>query len=279
MMNNIQSIIEASICYIPSAWGGMSREALWRDIDCFCLFLGHSRSGHSLVGALLNAHPNIAISHESEALKYIYAGFSRQQVYNIIWNGSVISGEVDRDLGGYNYFVPNQWQGRIRKLKVIGDKQGEGTVLRIAASPRYIKRLNTIIDANIKFIHITRNPFDNIATISKKTPKLNYELQRSIDYYFKICRVIEDFKQSLDTDSLVEIKHEEFINSPKYNLEKLCHFLNVEPFSDYLEDCEKVVYQSPNKSRYQVAWTPELVNQVESQLSHFHSLNGYSFES
>jgi hypothetical protein len=33
------------------------------DVHAFCLFDGYSRSGHSLVGALLDAHPKITIAH------------------------------------------------------------------------------------------------------------------------------------------------------------------------------------------------------------------------
>jgi hypothetical protein len=32
------------------------------DVHAFCLFVGYSRSGHSLVGALLDAHPGITIA-------------------------------------------------------------------------------------------------------------------------------------------------------------------------------------------------------------------------
>jgi hypothetical protein len=35
------------------------------------LFVGYSRSGHSLVGALLDAHPEIPVAYEANALKLV----------------------------------------------------------------------------------------------------------------------------------------------------------------------------------------------------------------
>ncbi|MEM9923672.1 MAG: sulfotransferase, partial [Cyanobacteria bacterium P01_D01_bin.50] len=115
-------LIDAAKLYIPSAYGGLKNINLWQEAETFCLFLGYPRSGHSMIGALLNAHPNIIMSHEAAALKYVYVGFDRNQIYDIIFKKAKFSAEKDRKLGGYNYYVPNQWQGRVEKLKVIGDK-------------------------------------------------------------------------------------------------------------------------------------------------------------
>ena len=40
-------------------------------MHAFCLFVGYSRSGHSLVGALLDAHPEITIAHQVNGLKLV----------------------------------------------------------------------------------------------------------------------------------------------------------------------------------------------------------------
>ena len=46
----------------------------------FCLFLGHARSGHSIVGVLLDAHPRIVLADEFDALEYVDARFSKGQI-------------------------------------------------------------------------------------------------------------------------------------------------------------------------------------------------------
>ena len=43
-------------------------------IQLYCMFVGYPRSGHSLVGAMFDAHPDIVIAHELDALRYLKAG-------------------------------------------------------------------------------------------------------------------------------------------------------------------------------------------------------------
>lgn len=122
------------------------------------MFIGHSRSGHSLIGTLLDAHPNIIIAHELAALHYIYARFSKRQIYYLLLERSRVFAQGRRTRGSYFYDVSNQWQGRYRKLQIIGDKHGEGATLRLQARPWLLQRLRDVIDERIKFIHVIRNP-------------------------------------------------------------------------------------------------------------------------
>ena len=43
---------------------------MYDDLQAFCLFMGYTRSGHSLVGACLDAHPEAAIAHEGKIFAY-----------------------------------------------------------------------------------------------------------------------------------------------------------------------------------------------------------------
>jgi len=45
------------------------------------MFVGYPRSGHSVIGSLLNAHPDMVVAHELNALRYVQAGFSRLREY------------------------------------------------------------------------------------------------------------------------------------------------------------------------------------------------------
>ena len=51
--------------------------------------------------------------------------------------------------------------------KVIGDKKGSGTAkaLMDVNQTRVLEEINQVIQVPIKFIHVTRNPFDNISTM------------------------------------------------------------------------------------------------------------------
>src|SRR5512143_1721936 len=50
-------------------------------VERFCLFVGYPRSGHSLVGAFLNAHRHAVVSHELNVGPLVLAGISRDALY------------------------------------------------------------------------------------------------------------------------------------------------------------------------------------------------------
>ena len=57
------------------AWiGGVRRSKDFERVESFCLFVGHRRTGHTLVRALLDAHPAMVISHELNALDLVQRG-------------------------------------------------------------------------------------------------------------------------------------------------------------------------------------------------------------
>ena len=100
------------------------------DVETFVMFIGYPRSSHSLVGAILDAHPEIIIPHEynlmSEWNGYKKAGLKRQNVqkYKLFFdlhqlstkqamfgirasrNRTLLSGKFT-----YTYNVPDLWQG------------------------------------------------------------------------------------------------------------------------------------------------------------------------
>ena len=95
------------------------------------MFVGYPRSGHSLIGAILDAHPNIVLAHELDVLKYIYKTKSEASIFSKIIARSewfVKNGCIQE---GYTYKIPNQWQGKYDELKVIGDKKGGATTRRL----------------------------------------------------------------------------------------------------------------------------------------------------
>ena len=47
-------------------------------VNSFVQFLSFPRSGHSLIGSLLDAHPNAIVSHELDAMGLVHKGFSKK---------------------------------------------------------------------------------------------------------------------------------------------------------------------------------------------------------
>ena len=102
------------------------------------MFIGYPRSSHSLVGSILDAHPEIIIPHEYNVLRYwkkywpstskniklskyhlFYDLHQRSREQAMFGLRSKYAGIPDENEGGYNYNVPGLWQGGYQtRLKV-----------------------------------------------------------------------------------------------------------------------------------------------------------------
>src|SRR5919109_3407899 len=66
--------------FATSLVGAARLRSVFRDVQVYCLFVGHGRSGHSIVGSLIDAHPEAVVSDELDAARFITRGFLRDQV-------------------------------------------------------------------------------------------------------------------------------------------------------------------------------------------------------
>ena len=131
---------------------------LLNQIEKHCLFIGYPRSGHTLVAALLDAHPNIVISKGVDPLQYAEQGFKLSQIYWLYLAGAQRFAKKGGKSNGYAYLVPNQWNGKFDQLKVIGDKSGDLLSERLLAKPGLLDKFLSNYPAEHKFIHVIRNP-------------------------------------------------------------------------------------------------------------------------
>ena len=263
--------------YPTSLWHDIKDRKLFEGVDTYFMFIGYPKSGHTLIGSLLDAHPNIIVGHELNTLKYILAGFRKGQIYSLLLKSSQTFTERGRYWSGYSYEVPHQWQGRFKKLQIIGDKKGVGSTLVLRSYPRLLQRLRHRIDGRIKFVHVVRNPYDNISSITKKRkPRLS--LEESIDYYFSLCETVAESRKQIRSSDWFDLRHESFVEDPKNFLKEICFFLGADAPDDYLDDCAKIVFKSPHKTRYNTQWNSAFIDTVKERMAKFTFLGGYSFK-
>ncbi|MGH8824409.1 MAG: sulfotransferase family protein [Jiangellaceae bacterium] len=234
-------------------------------VRSFLLFVGHPRSGHSLVGVLLDAHPNVLVAHELDVLRYVEAGFGREQLFVLLrrqQQARAARGGVKS--ADYAYAVPGQWQGRYRRLEVIGDKKGGKSTLRIGDRPELLDRLASTVAVPLKVIQVVRNPYDNIATMHRRAPRAS--LADHVDRYFRMAAIADTVRARIPDEDYCEIHLEDLIADPAGTLTGLCSFLDVPAEPDYLEACASIVLPAPRQTRATVAWTPELRATVEARM-------------
>lgn len=262
--------------YPVSLLGGWRQGDRFNSVQCFCLFVGSPRSGHSLVGALLDAHPNAVLALEQQVLRYVHAGFSRSQVvYLLVENSRRFASHLSTT-SLYSFHVPNQWQGAVEgKLQVIGDKGAWGATLALARRPELLDRLRRLIQADVKVIHVVRNPYDTLARMIERE---EVDRSRAIDHYFGLMQTVAALEKNISAADFLTLHHEDFVRAPELGLAKACAFLGLQPSPVYLADCASIVFPAPHQSRHDTIWNEEQRRQVQQRSKPFHFLAGYTFD-
>jgi hypothetical protein len=261
---------------LARARGGRLR-ADFATVDTFLMFVGHPRSGHSLVGALLDAHPNALVAHELDVLKYVEAGFGRDQLFALLVHHQQarVAGGL-RSGSGYAYAVPGQWQGRYARLQVIGDKKGGRSTARLAERPELFDRLGATVGVPVRVVQVVRNPYDNIATMHRRGHRL--PLEEHADNYFQLAATVRRLRERVPADRFHELRLEDLILEPTTTLTDLTGFLGLDAPEDYLAACGSVVFPTVRRTRADAPWTAELLEQVAERAKAYTSLRSYRFD-
>lgn len=238
-------------------------------------FVGYSRSGHSLVGALLDAHPNVVVSHELHALKHLRQGRTFASVVSAIQRNSQFFHRFGRGYSGYSYEVPSQWQGRYSELRVIGDKKANGTCGLLRRHPGLVDQFDRTLPVPYLFIHVVRNPYDNIASRARR---IGTSLNLATYGYFANVEVIDRLKRR-HPDRVVDVYLDDLIAEPRRVLVSLLHRIGIDDISDqYVEDCAKLVFEDTRRTRDAVEWDPALRKSIAGRLAQYSFLSRFASE-
>lgn len=263
---------------LRSAVGSRGIRSELGEVETYTVFLGHSRSGHSIVGALLDAHPQIVISDELDALSLVQARFSRDQVLYLsilVARHQAARERRKEGRGGrtYSYHVPGQSQGHFDALRVVGDSRAGWSTRRLHEDPDLLERVESLMRPSVvKFIHVVRNPFDNISTMMLRGGR-SQENARAL--YVEGCRRLLTLRARIPAERLMTLRHEDLLADPVERLRDACRFLGVEPSPVYLEAAAGILFTSPSRSRDSVTWTPTEIAQLEATMRDFDFLDGY----
>ena len=263
--------------YLESAKRASGNRPLFDAVERYCMFIGYPRSGHTLVGALLDAHPETVVGFEQAAMQHVRFGFDRDRLYQMLLDSALRGGATRWVSGEYRYHVPGQWQGRFERLRVIGDKQAEGATLRIRRWPALLNRLERLVGGP-RFIHVIRNPFDNITTIAMRAAGAGRpDLGTATERYFRLCETVRAIGERVAPAHVHTVRHEDFVMDPKQRLADLCGWLRLESSPDYLEACAAIVRSSPHPSRLRLPWDDARKRAVTERMAAFEFLRGYTF--
>lgn len=227
-------------------------------------FVGYSRSGHSLVGSLLDAHPDAVIAHEMHALKHLARGADVDGVTRALRQNARIFQLTGRRYTGYDYVVSGQWQGVTRRLAVVGDKKGNGSARLLRRDPEALRGIMDRVPVPLQAIHVIRNPYDNIATKALRTGR---SLAEAAAVYFANADKIAELRAT-ERLPVHDLHLDELITQPRTVLAQLLETLNLDrDVPGYFDACAEILFATPNRTRDRVTWPEALVHHIESRLA------------
>ena len=265
----------------------------FENVKNFVIFVGYGKSGTTLVGSLLDAHPNAIVTYEYNVLGVIEENnaIKREDLFNVLLKKSSKQRNRRKIGDGYTYKVQNGWQGKCENLKVIGDKKAGTSTRYLQNNPKLIDKLRKVIgDTGLKVLFVTRNPFDVISTTyyqqkrkDNKTRKINRQWQvdgECVDAYFSCCATVKMLKEKaiIKPEELFQVKHEHIIDNPKSKLAEICNFLELEPENNYINACTETIYKKPHKSREEIFWSAKNIKKVAARAKSFDFIAEYAWD-
>ena len=242
-------------------------------LACYCMFIGYPRSGHSLVGAILDAHPNAVVAHELNALHYLAAGASRLELFWLLRKNAERFAALGRRWGDYDYAIPGQWQGRHAELQVIGDKKGGTSSWLLGEQPELLARLRKTVDLPLRLLHVVRNPYDNIATIARKDTG---SLEQAVRFYARLAVTNAALIEQAG-DAVLSVRHEDMIARPREHIARIARFLGIAADETWMAASAAVVAANPRRTRGEVEWSPAAKRAVREISCKQVFLSGYAF--
>ncbi len=224
-------------------------------------FIGEGRSGHTIISAILDSHPNVRLAEEQKLItKWIRDGWSREKIIDEVKKcGHGKERKLKALPGSLTWEEP---------LLAIGDKCGWDAVNLVkkhGQTPSIIDNFSEHINMPIKIIHTIRNPYDNI-TAYLDSPKSNRKW-RDEDTLYRMCirryaRFYSTAIKLLEMYPRFDLYNEEIIENPERILTKLCAFLDLPLVEPWLTNAVNAVYKKPNERSKRREWPAEWEEQM-----------------
>lgn len=275
-----------------------SLDTIIEDIQTMVLTIGFPRSGSSLLGYLLTAHPNVVMADEPPNVKALYQVDLPEMVDRILkldyqrkknaQKRHITKPTILRGNRQNRYTpVPNQYQGHFKQIKVIGVKRSMRNTQALLQD-HILKNLRKALGErgiSLKFIFTVRNPYDMFDGVLAPTGNKGIKsfLKRSlflrILFQLHPCELNKRLLKQIDPKDIFISRHEDMVKAPRQSLTKLCNFLQIPILGTYLDDCASRVVKEPHRSRFELDWTKDQKREVESLIEKYDFLSGYSWES
>ncbi|MEO0966086.1 MAG: hypothetical protein AAFY08_13335 [Planctomycetota bacterium] len=243
-------------------------------VQAFSFFVSPARSGHSIIGQLLSAHPDVLYADELGAVTKIDEGYSADQVYALIRAQDLHLQNRGRAKSGYDYKVDGAWQNvPDKRPRVIGDAKGARATTLLAGGPGFAERVRAAVGVPIRAVVHLRDPFDIVGSRVKRRG-------RRLDDAIRGMRIVHDeilaAIGTLREDERLIQYHEDVIADPTAAFERMFAFLGVEPNPEAVRACAGKLWARPHAARKAADWPDESVAALRALIDESPILGRYA---
>lgn len=290
---------------LPTKWRPLEKADV-ESIESFLIFIGWPRSCHSIIGSMLDAHPNVIVAHEFSVFHQLSMNTQlteRNILYNELYRNSYTNAKKGwrnstQTQKGYSLDIDGSWQGHFKKLKVIGDKCGGDSTRMYLENRDQFKSLYNNLKANVnvpvRILQVVRNPFDMIATLTlyRGSGIPEVKVNASVSNKYKNVSVLKGATESvLDIAnallkmvpdvrlSPLQVHCEDLIAHPARTISHICQFLKLECSQEFLQMCADKTFKNTSQSRHLVEWNMDTLPSLIKRIRIFPFFHRYSFES
>lgn len=244
---------------------------MYEEVESFCLFLGYTRSGHSLVGTVLDAHPQTNIAHETEIFVAERGqpptGELRYADRNRMYRRLIGKATRSRRLGRRgrrrkerpNPIIPNADNGQFTELKVIGTSRAQENALIWNDHPDAFERLQELVGVPLRFVHVYRSPWDNISSM------MRVHESRAILRFRRRVEIIQQFKERSGMP-VHDVALEDLVTQPAQTITDLVGFFGLDAPTDYVANCSAIFDAKPHASRAEQEWSRGEIAAVQQMM-------------
>jgi hypothetical protein len=247
-----------------------------RDRFCpsrFALVVGNARSGTTIVGSIIDCHPNMLCANETRASAKFWDNLSKPDIIQELINNSEANLQSSRPSSGYVYGIETSTK-HFEDINVIGDKIWNPALLLLHGNQNLLQRLAETLGCEVVIVHCVRHPFDVIATMHHRS---GASLLNRTRWYFMHCEAAQAIIERSDF-KFYTVFHERLIAHPEIEIQMIYRFLGHDMPGEIIDRIKRVLLPSPKKTRETVDWPLVVVDEIESQMKRFRFLDQYAGE-
>ena len=241
------------------------------DFKSFCLVIGNSRSGSTILGSIVDAHPNAVVANETMASQSFWRGMSKGDILREIIENSSANYRSGRQSEDYQYQIGASPESK-SSVCVYGDKIWNPATLLLHGDYHLVSSLENRLAARVVLIASIRNPFDTIATMHRRSQA---PIKDRIRWFFMHCEALAALEEKTIEPNYLISYHEHLIDCPDEEISRICRALRLPLDHQHLENVKRLLYKRPKQSGAAIDWTVADVEDVLERMQRFPFLSLY----